>query len=109
MISRFFNQTARVDMRSSTQTSMGGATYTYSPRIASLKCRLAKRHIREKDEFGKDTIREVYRAYCLATTETKAISVSDRVVIGSDTYEITGIYNPGGLDKHLEIDLLRID
>jgi len=109
VITRFFKQKARVDQRENTQNAMGGATYTYSPRIAELKCRLAKRNIKEVDQFGKDTIREIYRAYCSATLATKTITASDRFVLGSDVFEVTGIYNPGGLDRHLEIDLQRID
>lgn len=108
MITDFFGTTARVDKKTKTQNDMGGAVYAYTPRIVSLACRLSKRIIREADQFGKQTVREIWRAYCAATTDTKQIIEKDRWVIGDDVYEVKGIYNPGNLDRHLEIDLERI-
>lgn len=108
MISDFFSQTARVDKKVTTQNDMGGAVDTYTPRISSLPCRICKHLNREADEFGKLTVRETYQGYCAATTATKEIIESDRLVIGSGVFEIKGIYNPGGLDRHLKLNLEHI-
>jgi hypothetical protein len=109
VITDFFSQTARIDKKVKTQNAMGGAVSSYTPRIAILSCRVNNHRNREKDEFGKVTIRETHQGYCPATTETKQIIESDRLVIGDDVYEITGgPYNPGGLDKHLKLNLERV-
>jgi hypothetical protein len=108
VITDFFSHTARIDKRVKTQNEMGGSVTSYTPRIASLTCRVTNHRNRETDEFGKPTIRETHQGYCSATTEAKQIIESDRLVIGDDVYEITGIYNPGNLDKHLKLNLERI-
>jgi len=87
---------------------MGGVRKSYSERIAAMPCRIRKKHIAEADEYGKMTVTSDFRLYCEAITENKAIEESDRIVVGSQTFEVKGIYNPGELDRHLEIDLLEV-
>ncbi len=84
---------------------MGGQKKSYSTRIAALDCRVTPRNVNETDEFGKLTVRQIWRLYCAATTANKAINESDRVTVGSREFEVTGIKNPGLQDHHLEIDL----
>ena len=108
MISDFFNSTATVNQLTTTKNPMGGLVKTYSTRISSMPCRLSTRNIREADEFGKITVREILRLYCSATSTNRAIEESDRIEIGGRTFEVTGIHNPGELNKHLQIDLLEI-
>jgi hypothetical protein len=108
VITDFFTTTARVDKKTKGQNDMGGAVYNYTPRIASLACRVTNHRNRETDDFGKPTIRETHQGYCSATTAAKLIIESDRLVVGDDVYEITGIYNPGNLDRHLKFNLERV-
>ncbi|MHC4464669.1 MAG: phage head completion protein [Planctomycetota bacterium] len=108
VITDFFKTTARVDKKSKTQNDMGGVVYEYTPRIADLPCRVCNHRNKEADQFGKMTIRETHQGYCSATAATKQITESDRLVIGDQIFEITGIYNPGGLDRHLKLNLERI-
>ncbi len=108
MISDFFNSSAVVTQLSTTQMPMGGTKKTYSERIAALACRLSTKDIQERDEFGKLTVRAILRLYCLATATNKAIAATDRIAIGSRAFEITGIHNPGQLDRHLQIDLREL-
>jgi Phage head-tail joining protein. len=108
MITDFFNSTATVKQLTTTKNPMGGLTKSYSTRISSMPCRLSTRNIREADEFGKITIREILRLYCSATSTNKAIEESDQIEISDRTFEVTGIHNPGELDRHLQIDLMEI-
>lgn len=108
MITDFFISVALVNQATVTQSVTGGPIKTFAERIAALSCRLAKKSIREMDDFGKMTIRGIWRLYCEATTVNKTITETDRIVLGGITYEVTGIYNPGLLDRHLEIDLAEI-
>ena len=64
--------------------------------------------IREADEYGKMTMREVWKLACAATATNKAIAESDRIEINDRTYEVTGIGNPSLMDHHLEIDLMEV-
>jgi len=114
LITDFFNSTATIERENQSTTSMGGVKKTYSTRITSLKCRITPMSIHrrsaysEADEFGKMTIRQGLILYCKTSTANKAIDESDRVVLGSRTFQVKGINNPGLLDRHLEIDLLEI-
>ncbi len=107
-IQDFFNSLAIVEKQTDTQSGMGGLVKVYSTRIASLPCRISTRGIREVDQFGKITWRRILRLYCSSNTTNNAIEGSDRIKLGSRTFEITGINNVAELDRHLEIDLKEI-
>ncbi len=112
MITDFFNSTAVVKQETTSTTSIGGVKRTFTTRIAALPCRVASKHSQEDvievDQQGKRTVRRIWRLFCEASTANKAIVETDRVTVGSLKYEITGIYNPGLLDRHLQIDLLEV-
>lgn len=110
MIEDFYNSSALVEQvtRVAANRRVGSVATTYSTRITSLSCRMAKKNISETDDKGKMTVREVWRLYCAATSTNKAIVESDRVTISSRIFQVTGIYNPGLLDRHLEINLSEI-
>lgn len=107
-INDFFNSTAIVEQENRTSTSMGGVKRTYSTRISSLLCRITDKNISEIDEFGKWTTRRGLRLYCEATSTNKAIEASDRITLGTRTFQVKAIGNPGLLDRHLQIDILEI-
>jgi hypothetical protein len=108
LISDFYNSTATVEKETQTTNQMGGIARSYSTRISSLLCRITDKDIRELDEFGKWTTRRGLRLYCDATTANLAIIPSDRIVLGSRTFQVKAIGNPGILNHHLELDLLEI-
>lgn len=109
-ITDFFNSTVRVDQLTTTTTPMGGSHERWSERVASLACRITRRNIRESDEFGKETTRAIWRLYCDADTDGLSIEPTDRVVMSSGTtLQVKTIYNPGELNRHLEIDCLELD
>lgn len=108
MIDDFYTQTAVVQQATNTQTGMGGHSRSWSTRIASLKCRAKRGNFREPDEYGKVTLISGIRLYCAATATNRAIDTGDRVVLSGSTYEIKGRpYNPGGLNRHLELELVE--
>lgn len=114
MIQDFYNSTITVQQETQTKNPMGGVSRTYSTRIASLACRISPMDIRrraafaEAGEFGKMTIRQGLILYCDASSTNKAIDESDRMTLGTRTFQVKGINNPGLLDRHLEIDILEI-
>lgn len=110
MIEDFYNSTALVEreIRLASARKVGSVATTWTTRIESLPCRLAKRSITETDEKGKMTIRQVQRLYCSVSSTNKTIVESDRATVNDRVYQITGIYNPGAQDRHLEINLLEI-
>jgi hypothetical protein len=108
-ISDFYDSTVVVQQKTVTRTGMGGSSETFSSRISSLPCRIDTKRVREQDDFGKVTVRTVYRLYCEASTTNLAMIESDRVIFGSLTFEITGIANPGQQDHHLEVDLVEVN
>jgi len=109
MIDDFYTQTARVEQPSETQTDMGGQAKAWATRIPSLKCRAKRKDFRETDEYGKVTLMSGVRLYCAATATNRAIDPNDRVILGGSTFEIKGRpYNPGGLNRHLELELVEV-
>ena len=112
MISDFFNSTAVVKQEASVKTGIGGVKRTFTTRIASLPCRLAIKHnqedVIEVDQYGKRTVRKIWRLTCAFSTANNEITESDRITAVGREYEITGIYNPAQLNRHLEIDLLEV-
>lgn len=108
LISDFYNSSVIVKQETQTKNPMGGVSRSYSTRIASLLCRITDKNIREVDEFGKWTTRRGLRLYCDASSTNKAIIASDRVTLGTRTFQVKAIGNPGLLDRHLQIDILEI-
>ena len=108
MISDFYNSTATVMQEVQTKNQMGGVTRSYTERIASLLCRITDKNIREEDSLGKWTTVRGLMLYCDATSTNKAIEPSDRVTLGTRTFQVKTVKNPGLLDKHLEIAILEI-
>jgi hypothetical protein len=108
LISDFFNSTATVNQEVQSKNQMGGVSRTYSERIASLLCRITDKNISELDENGKWTTVRYSMLYCDASSTNKAIEESDRVTLGTRTFQVKTIKNPGLLDKHLEVKMLEI-
>ena len=109
-IDDFYNSTATVKQVTTTTTNMGGVKKTFTTRISSLPCRFTVRKpITETDLNGKMTVSQTWRLYCEASSTNKAIEESDIIEVDSKEYEITGINNPALLDRHLQIDLYRLE
>ena len=108
MITDFFNSTAVIKQRQNTKNEISGIAVTYTDRIASLTCRITAVRSRVDDGYGRINIVNTLRMFCDANSDTLAIEECDRITVGSKTYEITGIVNPGLLDRHLEIDLSEV-
>lgn len=108
MIEDFYDSSAVVSQVGNSTNAMGGNRKGYSTRIGSLSCRVSARNVNERDTYGKMTIREVWRLYCAGTSTNKAISASDRVLVGGVTYEVIAIRNPALQDHHLEIDMMVV-
>lgn len=108
MISDFYNSTATVKQEVQTKNQMGGVTRSYSTRIESLECMITDKNISELDENGKWTTIRGSMLYCDATSTNKAIEPSDRITLGTRTFQVKTVKNPGLLDRHLEILMLEI-
>ncbi len=107
-VASFLNLSGLVETPSTAKTALGGVTKTYSTLIAALPCTLARRSLSEADDRGKRTIRYVLRLYCEVTTAALTITEDDRITIDSIEYLVETIYNPGAVNQHLEIDVVRI-
>jgi len=109
MIDDFYTQTAKIEQSSETQTDMGGHARAWTTRIPALKCRIKRQSFNETDDYGKVTLKTGGRLYCAATLTNKTIDPDDRIIIDGNKYEIKGrLYNPGGLNRHLELELVEV-
>jgi len=100
--------TATIQQVSFAQTAAKTANPTYSTRIASLDCLIQGKNLQTTNSYGKETLVNVYILYCDYNSTTTAITEKDRVVFGTQTFEITGIKPGGGHTHHLEINLLEV-
>ena len=107
-ITSFFNLSGLVETPATAKNAIGGVTKTFSTLIAALPCTLAKRTLTETDSRGQRTTRNVLRLYCEATTAALTITEDDRITISSIEYLVETIYNPGAINRHLEIDVAEI-
>ena len=114
LISDFFNSVVIVKQENRSQNAMGGISRIYSNRIDSLSCRITPMDIRRRTAFaeaeglGKMTVTQGLVLYCKASSTNKTIDESDRVILGTRTFQVKGIDNPGLLDRHLRIEMLEI-
>lgn len=111
-IRTFLTTTVLVQKRTTSRNSMGGSKQTFSTRIAALQCRLKRSKQDEVEVYGKMTVTGLWRLYCVADSDGLSIEETDRIVwtrgSTSKTYQVKSIYNPGQLDRHMEIDILEI-
>ena len=107
-IEDFYDTTATVQQMNTNTNTMGGVTKTYTTRISALLCRISVGTIRETDQYGKMIVRTTPMLYCDASSTNKNIAESDRVIVGSNTYEVLTIGNPGLQDHHLEITIEEV-
>ena len=109
-IENLLNQTCSVQYTTTSAAATGGVINTFANRINSLPCLLNQRKTsREVIEFGKVTMRDVNVLYTPITTSALTIISSDRITIGSRTFEIVKTpYNPGNRSNHLQIEVEEI-
>ena len=101
-------QTATVQMPVRTKNSIGAVQTSYLTRISGLPCSVLARNIAEVDQFGKDTIRNTYTMYVEYDGQTSLIGDGDRIMIGSETFEVKGRYNVAERSRLIQIGLLRV-
>lgn len=101
-----YRHTVVVQSLANSQNATGTANPTYSTRFAALKCLLQPKTLKNMNEFGKLTVRNIVKMFC---SYQPTITVEDRVVstqgVFAGTYEILGIKDAGGQANHLEIEL----
>ena len=99
---------ATIQSVSNAQTTSGTYNPTYSTRITALRCLIQGKTVKSTDSFGKISLQNVYKLYCENNTTNLTIVETDRVVFGSQTFEITGIKDAAGQSHHLEMNLLEV-
>ncbi len=107
-IEDFYTSTALVEQLIGTSNPMGGQVKNYSARITSMPCRVSRGKPIEVVEFGKETMRITWKLYCEANSANIAIVETDRITVSGKVFDVTGIYNPGLLNHHLELNVLEV-
>ncbi len=111
-LANLLTQTCQVQKVSTSAAATGGIVNTFTDRIASAKCLFNQRRRRvgsEQTEFGKVTFRDENILYMQATGSALNIIASDRIIISSNTYEVTSKpYNVGNRSVNLQIELEEI-
>ena len=91
-----------------TQSAIGGAVKDFNNSYSSMPCMLniniGTRQGSEGHEFGKRTTRGNFIIYVEPNDSAKAITKSDRIIIGSRTFEVVGVpYNVSNRDTLFHI------
>ena len=103
-----YPNTCEVKKYTVARTDEGTANPTYATRIASLTCSIQNRNLRTVNEFGKETLTNVYKLYTPYNSTSTAMTEGDRVIWDGKTFEITGIGDGAGHRHHLEIDMIEV-
>ena len=104
-LTSLFNQRARVDKNTPTTSNFGTEVKAWSTRISMLKCRYVGQSQMSPIDYGKQINRNSGRVYCEANTTNRGIVTGDRWVWNNRVFDITGIYEPGEMGVHLQIDV----
>ena len=111
-LENLLTQTCKVQQISTSAASTGGVINTFTDRISAVSCLFNQARTflgSEETEFGKVTNRDEDRLYIAATGSALSIIPSDRVIIGSKTYEVTTEpYNAGNRNVILHIGIEEI-
>lgn len=104
-IDSLLTQTCSVQKNTTSQADTGGVINTFANRIASLPCLLNQRRSQgEIIEFGKVTNRDGNILFAEYNTSAAAIVPSDRITLGTRTFEVTKTpYDPGNRNNHFQI------
>jgi len=70
-----------------------------------IAARISPLSQREIYYANKNNLETTHRMYCDYST---LFDAGDRVVLGTSTYEITGVTNPSEWNKFLQVDLKRV-
>lgn len=107
----FLTQTCSVQSITDSASPLGGNIKTFANRITSLPCLLNQRRFRtgESVEFGKVTSRDTNVLYCEANTSALTIVSSDRITLGSKSYEVIQTpYNTSQKTHHMQIEVEEV-
>lgn len=101
---RILNQTATIEARTATDDRAGGQDYTWAERYASVKGSLQPTSTAETGMWDRESVAKRFNFYMKWLT---GIVETDRLVIDSVYYDITGVENLGGLNKWLRLAVER--
>ena len=106
-VRNMLTQSATVTTPTITQSSAGGAIKTFNNSYSSMPCTLnenSQSTDKEGHEFGKRTTRGDYIFYAEPNDSAKAITKSDRIELGTRTFEVIGVpYNVSNRDTLMHI------
>lgn len=101
-LSNFFNKTAVFKSVTKTADAYGGSSEVEST-IKTVPCSIRPLSGAERAYRESINVLATHRIYC--EYFTTAIAEKDKIYIGDTEYNIRLIKNPGGRDKHFEIDV----
>lgn len=104
MSKRILNQSATIEQRTSTDDIAGGQDYTWSDRHTSVRGSLQPTSATELDRWDRDAVAKRFNWYMKYLS---GIVETDRLLLDSVYYDITGVENLGGLDKWLRLVVER--
>lgn len=112
-VRNMLTMTGTVKTPTITQSVIGGAKKAFVNSYSSMPCMLnvsiGSRMGSEGREFGKRTTRGDFILYIEPNDSAKAITKSDRIIIGSRTFEVVGVpYNVSNRDVLFHIGLEEI-
>lgn len=111
MIERLMNTAATIQRRAASTTDSHGSPVSATSSTASVYCYIEQRPSTATETLGyQNTARAEYLVVLPAGTD---IDASDRIVIGSTTYEVTSIpwsaiRASTGVEHHVEVTVVEV-
>ncbi|KKK95665.1 hypothetical protein LCGC14_2670520 [marine sediment metagenome] len=105
MIENLYNSKINIIRVTTAPDSMGGQAESETTLHNNLPCRINWSRGSEKIIFGRTAYYRDAKVYC----SVKDITVKDRVVYSSKTYEIVDVSNPDNVNKYMILDVKLIE
>lgn len=99
-LSDHYNRSAKIQSVTQTADGVGGYTETWSTR-ATIPCRTRQLTENERVQYAKETTIRLERLYCDPVT----ITTRDRIVIGSDVFDVLSVDDPHHMGLFLQVDM----
>ena len=101
-IDSLFNTTMAVSRLTTSQDVIGGEKGTWASNSTGNPCRYRLLSAAERPYIGKEGVVSTHRLYCEAGGD---VTSKDRIVAGSNTYDVNYVNDVDEMDHHLQVDM----
>lgn len=100
-ITHLCNKKGKIEGIAASADAVGGTVQTVTLIADNVPCRIRQLSAKEIDGLGREMAESTHRIYCDARDD---VTTTCQWTIDEIVYQVTGVNNPHGLDRHLEVN-----